>query len=174
VAAHTTVNGLMSACQRSAIHIEMRDVYGTDDPLVDEWRRGVRHHPDDHASWWRPWHDLVSQAVQRGATIKRARIVSEPISEYIQFEYDVTYQNLAAGEEVRWLPRRHATAIPLPGNDFWLFDDETLLISHFAGNGDWVTAEILDDPDVTKLCVSAFDAVWARATPHHQYAPLSS
>lgn len=172
--AHVTVNGLMGECQHSAIHIEMRDVYGTDDLLLEEWRQGVRHDPADRASWWRVWHDLVSQAVSRGARIRRARIVSEPISEYIRFEYDITYQNLVAGEDVRWLPRRHATDIALPGNDFWLFDNKTLLVSHFAGNGDWVGAEILDDSSVTALCAAAFDTVWKRAIPHGEYVPQRS
>lgn len=30
--------------------------------------------------------------------------------------------NVKAGEEVRWLPRRQASDLALPGNDFWLFD----------------------------------------------------
>jgi Family of unknown function (DUF6879) len=33
--------------------------------------------------------------------------------------------NIAAGEEVRWLPRRRASDLRLPGNDFWLLDELT-------------------------------------------------
>ena len=67
--------------------------------------------------------------------MRRARIVSEPVSEYIRFEHDVTYTNVAAGEEVRWLPRRLASDIALPGNDFWLFDERLAVFNHFAGAG---------------------------------------
>jgi hypothetical protein len=30
--------------------------------------------------------------------------------------------NAAAGEDVRWLPRRRASDLALPGTDFWVLD----------------------------------------------------
>ena len=69
-------------------------------------------------------------------TIRRARIVSEPVSEYIRFEYDITFTNVEAGEDVRWLPRRRASDLLLPGNDFWVFDDRLVLWNHFTGEGE--------------------------------------
>jgi hypothetical protein len=171
VAAVSAVNDLMASCRRSAVHLEMRDVYGTDGPLLEEWRSGIRHAAEDRETWWRPWHAVVRAAVDRGAVIQRARIVSEPLSEYITFEHYLTFQNLIAGEDVRWLPRRQATGIALPGNDFWYFDSTTLLVTHFDGDGGWVAAEIVDDPEVIKLCASSFEAVWERALPHRDYHP---
>jgi hypothetical protein len=36
-----------------------------------------------------------------------ARVVSEPLAPFIRYEYEITSGlNIAAGEEVRWLPRR--------------------------------------------------------------------
>lgn len=159
------------ACTRSAVHLEMRDGYMLDDPWFVEWKAGVRHSPSDRSSWWEPWHELTSECAGRGAVLRRARVVSEPISEYVRYEYDITFMNILAGEKVRWLPRRKATDIPLPGNDFWLFDNETLLINHFSGDGDSAGHEIIRDTDVLKLCSSAFEAVWERATPHEDYDP---
>jgi hypothetical protein len=78
--------------------------------------------------------------------------------------------NQPAGEDVRWLPRQHATAIALPGNDFWLIDDEILLVLHFAGNGDWSHAEIDERPAAVALCREAFDVVWRQAIPHEDYS----
>ena len=139
--------------------------------MLTAWRAGHRDDPTERGAWWRPWHELVQTAVRRGVEVRRARIVSEPVSEYIQFEYDVTFSNIEAGEEVRWLPRRRATDLALPGNDFWLFDDQVLIINHFAGNGDKTAAELITDPITIKLCATAFEAVWERATPHAQYHP---
>ena len=51
------------------------------------------------------------------------RVVCEPVTDYIRYEYAITTLYLRAGEAVRWLPRRHASDIPLPGNDFRLPDD---------------------------------------------------
>src|SRR2546430_11800970 len=159
----------MRSCERSAVHLELRDGYMRDDPMYIAWQAGDRYDQADRASWWHPWLQLVADTVGRGVAVRRARVVSEPVSEYIRFEYDVTFRNVAAGEQVRWLPRRHATDLALPGNDFWLLDDSIALVHHFSGEGDIVDFEMLREPAVVKLCSSAFEAVWARATPHEQY-----
>jgi hypothetical protein len=142
-----------------------------DDPMFIAWQAGQRYDPPDRASWWHPWLELVAETTSRGVAIRRARIVSEPVSEYIRFEYDVTFRNVAVGEQVRWLSRRRATDLALPGNDFWLLDDELVLVHHFSGEGDKVAAETTYAADVVKLCASAFEAVWERATPHDEYRP---
>jgi len=73
-----------------------------------------------------------------GSKIRRARVVSEPVTEYIRFEHAITADlNVAAGEQVRWLPRRRASDLALPGSDFWLFDDQLIIFNHFAGDGSW-------------------------------------
>ncbi|MFJ4875564.1 DUF6879 family protein [Streptomyces sp. NPDC088745] len=160
---------LLGRCERSAVHLEMRDSYASTDRF-EAWKRGERIDWDDRASWWHPYDQLITDTVARGVSIRRARIVSEPVTEYIRWEHYVTHANVAAGEDVRWLPRRRATDIALPGNDFWLFDGELLRVHHFSGDGAVVEDEITDDPATVKLCASAFEAVWDRAVPHHLYA----
>ena len=104
--------------------------------------------------------------------MRRARIASEPLADFIRFEFELTApHNIAAGEKVRWLPRRQASDIALPGNDFWVFDDRLVRFGHFAGDGRFLDDETTADPDVVKLCASAFEAVWERAIPHEQYQP---
>ncbi|MFD5934155.1 DUF6879 family protein [Streptomyces sp. NPDC060333] len=155
----------------TAVHLEMRDSYAVDyetGPFAD-WRAGHRHDSAIRATWWRPWLDLVTEAVERGTVIRRARIVSEPVSEYTRFLYDGTFTNVAAGEDVRWLARRRTSDIALPGNDFWPFDDEWVHWNHFAGDGSSLGEEITNDPASAKLCAEAFGTVWSRATPHAEY-----
>lgn len=169
----TAVREALARAQRSAVHLEMRDLYTPDDPDFADWRAGVDFDP---AERWRSWFDVVVSATARGVRMRRARIVSEPVSDYIKFEYDVTERhNIASGEDVRWLPRRRAADLALPGADFWVVDDEIVIFNHFDGNGDWnpVTGmEVRTEPAVAKLCASAFEAVWERATPHAEYRPL--
>ncbi|MER6351254.1 DUF6879 family protein [Streptomyces sp. NPDC001634] len=162
---------LLGSATRSAVHLEMRDSYAVDyekGPFAD-WRAGFRHDPADRASWWRPWLDLIQETVSRGVVVRRARIVSEPVSEYTRFLYDGTFTNVAAGEQVRWLPRRRASNIPLPGNDFWLIDGQLVRWNHFTGEGASAGGEISEDPAAAKLCADAFEAVWARGVPHENY-----
>jgi hypothetical protein len=164
---------LIRSSGRSAFHLEMRDAYMLSDPLFTAWRSGFRYDPADHASWWRPWLDVVAEALNRGVRIRRTRIVSEPLSEYMRFEYDITFTNVAAGEEIRWLPRRGASGLALPGNDCWIFDGRQVLWNHFTGEGDVSPdgRELIDDMEIVKLCASAFEGAWERAIPHQEYRP---
>ena len=77
----------------------------------------------------------------------------------------------AGGEQVRWLPRRRASDLCLPGNDFWLFDDRLVRFHHFSGVGEIIEDELSDAPAVIRLCATAFEAVWKRAVPHAEYRP---
>jgi hypothetical protein len=98
--------------------------------------------------------------------------VSEPLTDYIRFEYEATAGlNVAAGEEVRWLPRRLAASLCVPLCDFWLFDDRLVRFHHFSGDGDIVEDELVSDPAVIVACADAFERVWEHAIPHADYRP---
>lgn len=157
----------IEAARESAVHLEMRDSYGLDDEDFRGWQEGKPY--DTTPGAW--WYEMVARAVGRGVEVRRARIVSEPVTEYIRFEHSITVHNVESGEEVRWLPRRDASNIALPGNDFWLVDRELVIFNHFTGTGRWaeVPEEVTQEPAVVELCSTAFDAVWQRATPHADY-----
>jgi hypothetical protein len=162
---------LLADCQHSAVHLEMRDQYAIakEDEEFASWQRGERVDWTDRSAWWTPFYQAISDAVERGVGVRRARIVSEPVTEYIHWEHYVTRGNVEAGELVRWLPRRQASDLALPGNDFWLFDGRSVRLHHFSGAGDLVEHEITDSQDVAKLCGESFEQVWARAVPHAEY-----
>lgn len=111
---------LLADTRRSAVHLEMRDVYAVGDEATEfeEFKRTGAIELDPTARWWPEWLGTVRQAVGRGVTMRRARIVSEPVTDYIRWEHAATPLNLEAGELVRWLPRRQAVDIALPGADF--------------------------------------------------------
>ncbi|MFE6128849.1 DUF6879 family protein [Streptomyces sp. NPDC056437] len=162
---------LLADCQRSAVHLEMRDVYGVADEDADfaAWKSGQRYDLEDRSSWWNDFHDVVAEAVARGVAVRRARIVSEPVTDYIRYEHACTAQNIAAGEKVRWLPRRLASSLMLPGNDLWIFDEQLIRFGLFSGDGAFMGHELESSPGVVKQCVDAFEAVWSLAVPHENY-----
>lgn len=160
---------LLRSSQHSAVHLETRDIYMPDDPDWLDWKAGKRFDP---AERWHDWFTLVADTADRGVVIRRARLVSEPVTDYIRFEYDVTAaHNIAAGEQVRWLPRHLAAGLTVPAADYWVIDGQVVLWNHFAGDGSWVGEERCDDPAVVQLCMASFEAVWERATPHAGYRP---
>ncbi|MFE3070821.1 DUF6879 family protein [Streptomyces sp. NPDC059247] len=162
---------LLKQARRSAVHLETRDSYAVAGEADDfeEWRRTGIANTDPCSPYWSLWVDLVAEAVSRGVVMRRARIVSEPVTDYIRFEHAGTAVVVGAGELVRWLPRRRASDIALPGNDFWLFDDRLVQFNVFGGDSRWTHTDFTEDPAVVGLCATAFESVWERAVPHEQY-----
>ncbi len=167
---------LFTECRHSALHLEMRDTYAVEDEMQRVARFLATGSRDLDAearalerSWWL---DLMRGSKARGVDLRRARIVSEPVTSYIRYEYAGTPLNMLAGEDVRWLPRTKAARLALPGADFWLFDRRRVLFNHFTGDGGWLGNELIsDDPALADVCGTAFEAVWALATPHAEYHP---
>jgi hypothetical protein len=150
----------------------MRDFYGVEGEAADfaAWKESGAFDADPDSEYWLPWARLVRNTVTRGLEMRRARIFSDPPSDYIRFEHATTVVNVAAGEQVRWLPRREASDLQLPGNDIWLFDDRLVQFNVFAGDGRWVHTDFSEDPAVIKFCASAFESVWSRAKDHADFA----
>src|SRR5947207_275400 len=100
---------------RQAFHLELRDSYHVeqeDEPFA-RWLAGQ---PDDYA-WRRDWLSFVQAVTAAGTDIRRLRVVTEPLSYYVRWEKSLDPQNIAAGEEIRYLPRRAATDIEFPAED---------------------------------------------------------
>jgi hypothetical protein len=79
---------------------------------------------------------------------------------------------LDAGEDIRWVPRHLVSAIGIPGNDFYLFDDRLVVFLIYTGNGLNAAYETSTEPHDLRLCTSAFEAVWRLAIPHRDYEPV--
>ncbi|WKX70917.1 DUF6879 family protein [Streptomyces sp. XD-27] len=164
---------LLKNARHTAVHLEMRDNYGVGDEAAgfQHFKRTGDADQNPDSAFWVPWTSLVREAVGRSVVMRRARIVSEPVTDYIRYEHALTPVNLTVGERVRWLPRRQASEIALPGNDFWVFDGRLVQFNHFTGDGDWADPKysMSEDPAVVKLCVSAFEAVWEQAVDHEKF-----
>jgi hypothetical protein len=116
---------------REALHLEMRDAYGTAVKLPHMAKRASEE-PDD-LEWLQDWCATLRKHVQAGRSIRRARVVSEPLSDYQRGSYGIAYPMVEVGEDIRWVPSRLVSSVALPGNDFYLFDDRLALFLLYAG-----------------------------------------
>ena len=161
---------LLAGFGREAVHLEMRDAYGTavELPHMAQWARGE---PDD-LEWLQGWCARLREHAKAGRSVRRARIVSEPLSDYQRWSYSIAWPMVEAGEDIRWAPRRLVSSVALPGNDFYLFDDRLAVFLLYAGNG--LSAGMLSsaDPADLRLCRSAFESVWELSIPHREYQPV--
>lgn len=162
-------SALTSHFASTAVHLETRDAYGTEVelPYMAKWRAGEH----DDLGWMQDWCRTLRRHVAAGRSVRRARIVSEPLSEYQRWSHSIAHVMVDAGEDIRWTPRRLVSAIGIPGNDYYLFDDSLVVFLHYAGNGLAVDRTSSTDPDVLALCRSAFEQVWKVSIPHRDYRP---
>lgn len=72
--------GLFRSANSAAWHMELRDSYTPSDPDWLDWQDGRRFDP---AERWSNWSDLVRVTVARGVDVRRVRIVSEPVTDYM-------------------------------------------------------------------------------------------
>lgn len=161
---------LVKSIKRSAIHLETRDAYGTvtELPHMAKW---AGSEPDD-LQWLEGWCDTLREHVASGRTVKRVRVVSEPLSDYQRWSYSIAHPMVAAGEDIRWVPRRLVSSIGIPGNDYYLLDDELVIFLHYAGSGSSTGMTTSTDPGDVELCRTAFEKVWGLAIPHGEYQPV--
>jgi hypothetical protein len=164
------LNELCRGITASFVHLETRDAYGTEVelPHMAKWRRGE---PDDYA-WLGWWFEALRGHRAAGRTCRRARVVSEPFSDYQRWTFSHVDRFVEAGEDIRYVARRRLIDVLLPGTgDFYVFDDRLALFLHYAGSGTNTAFEITEDPAIVELCREAFAAVWARGIPAREYRP---
>ena len=161
---------LLCKFERESLHLETRDAYGTsvELPHMAKWSAGE---PDD-LEWLQGWCATLREHVKTGKSVRRTRIVSEPLSDYQRWSYSIAHPMVEAGEDIRWVPRRLVSSIALPGNDFYLFDDRFVVFLMYAGNGTAIDKVASTDPHDIQLCRSAFEAVWKLSVPHRDYKPV--
>lgn len=158
---------LLEQATIEALHFESRDSYTPSDPDWIAWQQGERFDP---AQRWHGWFKLIQDTVARGVVVRRARLVSAPVTDYIRFEHEVTKpHNLAAGEQVRWLNRRDAWDLLVPGCDCWIFDRRVVVVNVFDGDGEWVGMDRYDDAEVAVRLADAFETLWRRGIEHEDY-----
>jgi hypothetical protein len=157
---------LFDTFDREAFHLEMRDSYGVATE-TGPFARFLTGEPDNLA-WHEAWLSLVRRVTASGRRITRARIVTEPHVDYTRWGLTVAPHNIAAGEDIRWIPRQ-LVDFDLPPHDFWLFDDERVVWTQFDDDGQFVGSVPETDPELIDQCRDAHRVVWSIAVPHDEY-----
>jgi hypothetical protein len=153
--------------KHTAFRLETRERYNEAEE-VEPLRRFLAGQPD--YTWNEEWAAMMRQRTARGERMSRIRIVAEPHSEYTRFGIDLARVNVAAGEDIRYLPRGQAAHLDLPGYDFWLIDSRTVGILRFGEDDLLLGAAIMDDPAVVDCHCHWRDMAREAAVPLAEYA----
>lgn len=132
--------------KRSAFRLEVHQVYTMpgEEEDVRRWLAGESKPADDNNRW----HTVIRANVAEGKTMQRAKIVRQPFTEYTRMlmEWFVP-DNVAAGEDYRIIDITNRK-IDLPNQDFWMFDEETVVHLNYRADGTQINRELIDNPDI--------------------------
>jgi hypothetical protein len=151
---------LLHSFEREAFRLELQDSYAVpeEDELYPAFLRGERPQPTDLSPELGEWFQRVSEHTQQGKRIERVRVQQDPPTDYQRFERWLDRWNLKAGEVMRYLTQRQAHEIgllPEVGSvDWWLLDNERMILIHFDGQGHPIRYELTTDSATVELARS--------------------
>ena len=141
--------------KRSAFRLEAEDSYALDyeREAFDRFLAGSPVPPPE-LDWWQPWLSRVAQWAGEGKTVSRVRVLAEPPTAYQRWMLWTTPWCARAGEDIRYLPRSTAERIGLPLDDWWLLDDEQVIVMRFT-DGKIAGKVLITEPEaVAAYCLS--------------------
>ncbi len=159
---------LFTTFTRSARRLETRDYYAADQALFEQWLAGELREPA-LADKVAVWLGQVRLATAAGKRYERVRVVSEPPTAYQRFALATCRSSVAAGEDIRYLTQQQATGLDLPSHDFWLFDDERLVLLYFTHNDRTLGAQVVTEAPVVWQHREWVDRARQAATPYAAY-----
>ena len=151
----------------SAFRLELHQLYTMPDE-ADELRR-FRAGEKPPAQYHYDWLDTVAAAIRAGKTMRRVRVVRQPLTDYTHYEFEWGFvYNVEAGEDIRILDMTGRASPVLPDHDFWMFDETTVVRMLYRDDGTQVGRELVDSPDLDAYR-GWRDATWQPATPFRDY-----
>lgn len=157
------------AFQRTAFRLETYPAYDVDSER-EEYERFL-----STGSLCIPNHDVWTTRVRHfratGRWIGRVHVLRRPLTDYLRYELAVYRYTVAAGEDVHILDLTDKPNPGLPSEDFWLFDDTSIVRMDYDSQGKQLGRELLEDTDPARY-VQWQRIALAHAVPYAQYVTL--
>lgn len=142
--------------KKNIFRLEEIPEYNVPEDLVNfnKWKHGKFVIDKDSKNWLANLKSTKNKRIN----IQRVRIVSFPFSNYLKYEIDFWQHSTKAGEKILFLDKaiyqKIKFTLDFSPEDFWLFDDKTLIIFHYNPKGDFVREEpILDPQTINKYVI---------------------
>ncbi|WP_371795201.1 DUF6879 family protein [Streptomyces sp. NBC_01718] len=151
--------------EHTAWRLETRRGYaadqGTDE--YEQFLNGIVPPRDEDG----PWFVNAREQTTRGKRIERVRLVDEPATDNQRYLLATTPDNLAAGEDIRYMLRSDAEKLKLPRFDFWLFDSRVLATFNWEDSSRRL--ELTTAPELVVRACQARDAAWHFAIRYAEF-----
>jgi hypothetical protein len=101
----------------------------------------------------RPWLKMIARHVADGRRMQRVHLIRGELTDYLRWEIGWGYpENAAAGEDIRILQVGSEDLPELGNEDFWLFDDERVVLMRYGSNGQLLERVPTLVPEVLGAC----------------------
>lgn len=115
------------------------------------------------------WLERLSADREAGRIRQRVHVLRTPLTPYLEYECAWGYApNEDAGEEIRILDlseQREEPLAPIIDQDFWLVDEERLVLMHYDVCDRLVGGSIVTDRGVVDGFRATRDAAWRASVP---------
>ncbi|NEB40735.1 DUF6879 family protein [Streptomyces sp. SID14515] len=152
--------------EHTAWRLETRRGYAADQE-TEEYQRflqGIAPPADENG----PWFVNARAQTATGRRIERVRVVDEPATDNQRYLLATTPDNLAAGEDIRYLHRSVADSIGITAQgDFWLFDSR--LLARFNWEDADRRMELTTEPEQVVRACQVRDAAWHYACTYEEF-----
>ena len=157
--------------RRTAFRLETRDSYALGYERADfgQFLAGSPVPPPE-IDWWRPWLDRVTRWRQEGKAVCRVRVLADPPTDYQRWMLWSDRWAAEAGEEIRYLSRTRAEALGVPLADWWLLDDERVILMRFTETGEDAGKVLVTKPSDVAPYREWRDRALRNATPAERTA----
>ncbi|MEV5979314.1 DUF6879 family protein [Streptomyces sp. NPDC052114] len=153
--------------KRSAFRLEVHQTYTmpAEAETVRAFLAGEPMPEDFNASW----HDLIRDHAVAGRRMTRAKIVRQPLTDYSRYLFEWCIPgNVAAGENYQIVDLTDGPNPELPEQDFWLFDETTVVHLNYRADGTQINRELIQDPGISKY-LAWRDLALESAVPFRAY-----
>lgn len=155
---------LFTSFEVSAFRLETLTAYSVEaeDHCFDAFIRGKPLPPDQNEDWCK----IVRTNIAAGKKMQRVHLLPEKLTPYIRYEIEWGYVfNAAAGEAIHFiLPWEVTDTIrEVSANDFWLFDDNKVVVMNYGSGGEYTGQSLLTEPLAVERHVHARSLILERA-----------
>lgn len=135
--------------KRSAFRLEVHQTYTM--PAEAETVRAFLAGEPMPEGFNASWHRTVRDHAVAGRTMTRAKIVRRPLTPYSRYLFEWCVPgNVAAGENYQIVDVTERPNPGLPDQDFWLFDEATVVHLDYRADGTQINRELMRDPDIDR------------------------
>ncbi|MBO0916628.1 hypothetical protein J1C73_20630 [Streptomyces laculatispora] len=153
--------------KRSAFRLETQQVYTmpAEAETVRSFLAGEARPKDFNATW----HETIRDHAAAGRTMTRAKVIRTPLTDYSRYLFEWCIPgNVEAGEAYQIVDLTDRPNPGLPDQDFWLFDETTVVHLNYRPDGTQINRELVSSPDLRKY-LAWRDLALENAVPFRGY-----